>query len=75
MAKKPFKSIPSTAPQPRQVTQRDLEILVDQVAIMTRQNGDMATQLAHAEAVNRRLVAEYQQLKTQFDELQKGKKK
>jgi hypothetical protein len=76
MKKKPFQQIKNaTPPQPRQVTQRDLDIMVDQIAIMTRQNGDMATQLAQAEAINRRLAAEYSALKAEYDSLaSKGKK-
>ena len=75
MAKKPFQQITNTAPQGQQITQRDLDILIDQVAIMTRQNGDMATQLAHAEAINRRLAAEYAALRQAHDALtKKGKK-
>lgn len=76
MAKSDFKSV-SKPQQGQQVTQRDLDILVDQVAIMTRQNGDMAAQLAHAEAVNRRLAAEYSALKATHDQLaaSKGKKR
>jgi hypothetical protein len=76
MKKKPFQQIKNaTPPQQRQVTQRDLDIMVDQIAIMTRQNGDMATQLAQAEAINRRLAAEYAALKAEFDKLaSKGKK-
>lgn len=71
-----FQTIKNAPGAPRQFTQRDLDILVDQVQIMTRQNGDLAAALAGAEAVNHRLAQEHQQMQVELDALKaaKGKK-
>lgn len=51
------------------LTPRDLDVIVDQIVIMSRQLGDMAAQLARAEAINRRLAAECQRITAERDVL------
>ena len=76
MSKRSFRVIrPTKSQEPTAAdVRREFTILQSQIAVMTRQNGDLAATLARAEAINRQLIAEHQQLREQVATLQKGKK-
>lgn len=68
----PFQTIKNTPPVAApQITMRDVEIMSRRIAVMTRQNGDLSSTLAHAEAINQQLVTEYQQLQAAHEALKK----